>query len=120
MLGECSAPEQLVDTVNGQEARDVGTKVVGDCDSDRVGCDHLHEHRKCHVKQQERRRNAVLLWTSTENLKFVKCKSNHPFHTLSAQQISQLELLLFLSRFAFLGCYTRHKYASLSFTILIS
>lgn len=41
VLGERSAPKQLVDAVNGQEARDVGAKVVCDCDSDRVGCDHL-------------------------------------------------------------------------------
>ncbi len=41
VLGEGSAPKQLVDTVNGEESCDVGTEVVGHCNPHRMGCNHL-------------------------------------------------------------------------------
>lgn len=60
VLGEGSAPQQLVDAVDGQEARDVGAQVVGDCDSDGVGRDHLHADRR---RDFRRRSSASIITT---------------------------------------------------------
>ena len=45
VLGEGSAAEQLVDTVDGQEACDVGTQVVGNRHPHSVGSDHLDKNQ---------------------------------------------------------------------------
>lgn len=46
VLGEGSAPQQLVDAVDGEESCDGGTQVIGHCDPHRVGCNHLHNRKK--------------------------------------------------------------------------
>lgn len=48
MLGEGSAPEQLVDAVDGEESCDVGTEAVGHCDPHSVGRHHLPTRNKSH------------------------------------------------------------------------
>lgn len=45
VLGEGSAPEQLVDAVDGEESCDVGTQVVGHCHPHGMGGNHLHARR---------------------------------------------------------------------------
>lgn len=41
VLGEGSAPEKLVDTVNGQEAGDVSAQVAGDGHANGMSCNNL-------------------------------------------------------------------------------
>lgn len=46
MLCEGSAPQQLIDAVNGEESCYVGTEVVGHCDPHSMSCNHLHTRNK--------------------------------------------------------------------------
>lgn len=90
VLGESSAPQQLVDAVNGQEARDVGTQAVGDGHPDGVGCDDLHTEEN----------SASFFTTCTtvfhlgealnEHLaKVMQCRSNHSFARVSVRTAKQ-------------------------------
>lgn len=41
VLGEGSAPKQLIDAVDGKEPRDVGTEIVGHCHPHSMSGNHL-------------------------------------------------------------------------------
>ena len=56
VLGEGAAAQQLVDTMDGQEALDVGTQVVGHRHPNRVGSHHLAEREGGRERQRQRGR----------------------------------------------------------------
>lgn len=41
MLGKWTAPEKLVNTMNGQKSSNIGTRAAGYRDSNGMSCDHL-------------------------------------------------------------------------------
>lgn len=49
MLGEGSAPKQLVDTVDGKKSGDVGTQAVRHCHPHSMSRNHLHSETTGHL-----------------------------------------------------------------------